>query len=431
MVPPPTTRTPASSPTATTASTLTNCNTASTLTNCTTASTLTNCTTASTLTNCTTASKLTNCTTTTKTKDKKVVSHDEEQASSTLHYVKNVAPVKDPDNNSGTVPHVQQDNPSSVPTVQSSSSSTARSKATSKYKLILTSLKILLGLLINAWMMAGPSLVDPWDTSSALKPVASTRRTSAQWTGSWRGTRIPWSQGTDTSRGSWKPTTSTTPQTSGYGSHSNLYKSRGGRGKKVPPDGETNCIQYQDDNSDSLQQLREEIIRKTQVKLLENKVSAEDPEYDPDNAPKLSTRINEDEVEYRGSAKDCQTNSWIIDEEDKDSGELGIQHEYDVATPNQKVNECIKLEDDQGGGEVNATKVTEKVEVTAKMWATLPHHVKNQMTGVDTFPTNIRVQSKSVATIPTNYQVLFLCLNFFQLLPNSVDTFPTNYETQV
>ena len=98
-------------------------------------------------------------------------------------------------------------------------------------------------------------------------------------------------------------------------------------------------------------------------------------------------------VECRGSAKDCQTNPWIVCEEGKGSGAVGIQHEYDVATPNQKGNGCIKLEDDQGGGEVNATKVTETVEVTACMWATMPHHVKNQMIGVDTFPTNSRVQS--------------------------------------
>ena len=189
------------------------------------------------------------------------------------------------------------------------------------------------------------------------------------------------------SRGRWKLKTSTTPQTSGYGSYSYLCTSRGGRGEKIPPEEEAYGIQYQDANSDSMKKLRREIVQETQINSLENKVSAEDLENDPNNATKISTRIREDMVKYRGSAEDCQTNSWTINEDNEGGGAVDIQHEYDLATPNQKGNGCIKLEEDQGGGEVNATKVTEKVEVTARMWATLPHHVKNQMTGGDTFPT--------------------------------------------
>ena len=135
---------------------------------------------------------------------------------------------------------------------------------------------------------------------------------------------------------------------------------RGGRGEKVPPDGKDYCIQYQDANSDYLQKLRREIVQKTQEKPLENKVSAEDPENDPNNATKISIRIREDVVEYRGAAKDRQTNLWLINEDDEGSGAVGIQHEHDVATPNQKGSGCVKLEDDQGGGEIDATGATDK-----------------------------------------------------------------------
>ena len=65
-------------------------------------------------------------------------------------------------------------------------------------------------------------------------------------------------------------------------------------------------------------------------------------------------------VEYRGAAKDRQTNLWLINEDDEGSGAVGIQHEHDVATPNQKGNGCVKLEDDQGGGEIDATGATDK-----------------------------------------------------------------------
>ena len=64
-----------------------------------------------------------------KTNNKEVVSHDEEQVTSTLPYVKDVAPVKDPNHNSGIVPNVQPDNPSSVPTVPPPSKPTCSSTA--------------------------------------------------------------------------------------------------------------------------------------------------------------------------------------------------------------------------------------------------------------------------------------------------------------
>ena len=148
--------------------------------------------------------------------------------------------------------------------------------------------------------------------------------------------------------------------TSGYGSYSYLFTSRGGKGEKVPSNGEAYCIQYQDANSYDLQKLRRKIVRKTQVKSLESKVSAENTENDQKDATMISTRIRADVVENRDSAKDCQTNSWKIYEDYEDSGEVGIQPEHEVATPNQKGNGCVKLEDDQGGGEIDATGATDK-----------------------------------------------------------------------
>ena len=77
-----------------------------------------------------------------------------------------------------------------------------------------------------------------------------------------------------------------------------------------------------------------EIVQKTQVKLLENKVLAEDPENDSKDATKISTRIREEVVEYRDSAKDCQANSWMLYEDDEGSGAVGLQLEHDAATSN-------------------------------------------------------------------------------------------------
>ena len=135
-----------------------------------------------------------------------------------------------------------------------------------------------------------------------------------------------------------------------------------------------------------LKKLRREIVQETQINSLENKVSAEDLEKGPNNATKISTRIREDMAKYRGSAEDCQTNSWKINEDNEGGGVVGIKQKHDVATPNQEGNGYVKLEEDQGGGEIDATGTTDKNDrkrenlvqlyqdlVNSKMLAALPH----------------------------------------------------------
>ena len=129
-------------------------------------------------------------------------------------------------------------------------------------------------------------------------------------------------------------------------------------------------------------------------------------------------------VQCQGSTKECEDNFWMHHKADKGGGtdstnmsekwvwklklsEVAPLHGiYAQHAPKTKHEMIVKLEDDQGGGGVNATevasKVPETVAVTVCMWATLPNKVKNRMISVATIPTKCQVHPYCSDTFPTN-----------------------------
>ena len=139
-----------------------------------------------------------------KTANAEVVPQEIEPASTKLDCFNKVNPVLSP-----SLPTAL---PASSPTATTSTSKPARSPAAQETVIIPPSVanckshttttwfKMLLGMLLGAWMIAGTYLVGQFNPSSTKTSLGSTSRPC----GPWRGTWITWSQGTDSGRETWE-----------------------------------------------------------------------------------------------------------------------------------------------------------------------------------------------------------------------------------